>query len=424
MRAAGEERAGRRALRRSWEPWRERGTFRLMRGNRRFSHLSLAVLISSIGDPLSLTVSLILLFTVTRSPLSIAAAYLCQIGSSLVVSSLLAPISDRMDRRRLAVRLEIARCLLVATLPLATHLSVFLVYPALFLLGAADAVVRPARQAAVPELVGEENVGVANGVLLAAMAVGQSMGFAIAGTLIGLLPDARVLYLGDAGTFGAAAVLTAAVGPMGGGAAATRLRGGLRRGLEVPGARPLLLVAGGAVLCVGMLNPALLPLAYKLSTHVPLTYGALNVAVVLGILGGSLLAGRLSAQRSLGAMAGSLWMFGATIAVVGTSTTTTVAAAAILLSGVANAGYAVTNLSALMRAATDRNRGTVMAARVAATQAGSVVGLGLGAVVTALAGARATFLLAALLLLSLAGWYSWLLHARRASRRRTQASPT
>ena len=67
------------------------------------------------------------------------------------------------------------------------------------------------------------------------------------------------------------------------------------------------------VLCVGMLNPALLPLAYKLSTHVPLTYGALNVAVVLGILGGSLLAGRLSAQRTLGAMAGSLWMFGATI---------------------------------------------------------------------------------------------------------------
>src|SRR5205823_144274 len=190
-----------------WEPWTKRGTFRLMRGNRRFNHLSLAVLVSSIGDPLSLTVSLILLFTATRSPLSIAAAYLCQIVSSLLVSGLLAPVSDRMDRRRLAVRLEIGRCLLVATLPLATHLSVLLVYPAVFLLGAADAVVRPARQAAVPELVGDANVGVANGVLLAAMAVGQSMGFAIAGTLIGLLPDPRVLYLGDAATFAAAAVL-------------------------------------------------------------------------------------------------------------------------------------------------------------------------------------------------------------------------
>src|SRR2546427_10118022 len=94
--ATGGKLAGRLALTRLTGPWMERGTFRLLRGNGRFTHLTLAVLVSSIGDPLSLTVSLILLFTATRSPLSIAAAYLCQVVSALLVSGLLAPVSDRV----------------------------------------------------------------------------------------------------------------------------------------------------------------------------------------------------------------------------------------------------------------------------------------------------------------------------------------
>ena len=77
-----------------------------------------------------------------------------------------------------------------------------------------------------------------------------------------------------------------------------------------------------------------------------------------------------------------------------------------------------------MRAATDRNRGTVMAARLAATQLGSVVGLGLGAAVTTLAGPRTTFLVAAGLLCALAGGYSRWLFASRPGRRPRVVSPT
>ena len=257
--------------------------------------------------------------------------------------------------------------------------------------------------------------------MLGAQAVAQSLGYAIAGTLIGILPDPRFLYVGDAATFAAAAVLIARVGPMGGGVVGTRIRGGLRRGLEVPGVSPLLLVAGGAVLCVGMLNPALLPLAYHLSRDGPLTYGVLQVALIVGILGGSLLAGRVGPGRTSAAMALSLWIFGATVALVGASTGAVMAAVPIFLSGVGNAGFAVTNLSALMRAATEENRGTVMAARVAATQAGSVIGLGVGALVTSVSGAGSTFLVAALLLCSLAGWFSWSLLSLRMRRRRKVA---
>src|SRR5439155_21457865 len=134
-------------------------------------------------------------------------------------------------------------------------------------------------------------------------------------------------------------------------------------------------------------------------------YGVLQIALILGVVGGSLVASRFSARRTTVALAGSLWVFAATTAAVGVSTASLLATASIFLSGVGNAGYAVTNLSALMRAATDRNRGTVMAARLAATQLGSVVGLGLGAAVTTLAGPKTTFLVAAGLLCALAEGY-------------------
>ena len=48
---------------RSTESETVRGALQMMRENRRFTSLTLAVLVSSVGDPLSLTVSLILLFT-------------------------------------------------------------------------------------------------------------------------------------------------------------------------------------------------------------------------------------------------------------------------------------------------------------------------------------------------------------------------
>src|SRR5207253_11416241 len=118
-------------------------------------------------------------------------------------------------------------------------------------------------------------------------------------------------------------------------------------GFGVPGPPPLLLVAGGAGVSVGMLNPAILPLAYSRSRNGPLAYGIIQIALISGVVAGSLLAGRISVPYTLIAMAGSLWAFGATVALVGASRTTGAAVAAFLLSGAGNAGYSVTNVSAL-----------------------------------------------------------------------------
>jgi Major Facilitator Superfamily len=210
----------------------------LLRRNRSLGRLVAAVLVSSVGDPLSLTVSLVLLFGATHSPLSIAAAYAAQMLAVLTVGLPLGALTDRADRRRLIVRLELARCLLVAVLPLLTRWSVFGLYPALYLLGVVEALVQPARQAAVPRLVADGQLGRANAALLGAMTLGQALGFAVAGIALARLHDPRPLYLIDAATFAAAALLVATLTNLGGGVRTVRLRGGFARAWVIPPPAP------------------------------------------------------------------------------------------------------------------------------------------------------------------------------------------
>jgi hypothetical protein len=61
--------------------------------------------------------------------------------AGLLVDSGIGSLADRLDRRRLATRLDLARCLLVATMPIATSVSVLQVLPCLALLGGMEALI-------------------------------------------------------------------------------------------------------------------------------------------------------------------------------------------------------------------------------------------------------------------------------------------
>jgi MFS family permease len=355
------------------------------------ARLSAAVLISSVGDPLTLTVSLVLLYQATRSPMAVALAFGIQLLAALSVGWLIGAVADRLDRRRLIVRLEIVRFLVVLSLPLLAGFSVFLLYPALFVLGAIEALVVPSRQAAVPQLVTREEVGPANAALLTATMLAQAVGFAVAGLGLANLQDPRVLYLADAASFAVAALIVSSLGDLGGGIATARLKGGVRRAWAVPGVAPLLGVAAATVCVIGMLNTALLPAAYMFSTKGASAYPILEVCLIAGAVMGSLIAGRISSHLRVPALAISLWVFAVSITGVGLSSGLWPATLALALSGLANAVYSVTNTSALMDAASSANRGTVMSARFTVTQAGKAVGLCVGGLVTVWLGARTSF---------------------------------
>ncbi|MDQ6898131.1 MAG: MFS transporter [Candidatus Dormibacteraeota bacterium] len=343
------------------------------------ARLAAAVLVSSIGDPFSQVVSLVLLYQATRAPLAIAAAYGAEMLGVLTVGGLLGAAADRVDRRRLIVGLEAIRFLVVASLPLVTSLSVFLLYPVLFLLASIETLVQPSRQAALPELVTPSEVSAGNALLMTAMTVAQAAGFAFAGTALSRLSDPRPLYLIDALSFALASLLIASLGNLGGGIVATKLRGGVGRAWMVPGVRPLLIIATATVLFVGMLNPTLLPVAYALSSNGPTAYTLLEVCLISGGLVGSLAIGRIGRRQGALIQVVALWMFGAGVLAVGVSHSFLLASFAVALSGAGNAIYSVTNTSALMETATSRNRGTVMSARFTVTRTSMALGLAAGA---------------------------------------------
>jgi MFS family permease len=370
------------------------------------ARLAAAVLVSSVGDPFSQAVSLVLLYQATRAPLAIAAAFGAEMLGVLTVGGLIGAAADRVDRRRLIVRLEAIRFLIVASLPVVTSISVFLLYPSLFLLASIQALVQPSRQAAVPELVGAGDVGPANALLMTAVTVAQAAGFAMAGAALAHVSDPRPLYLVDAFTFAAAAVLIATLKGMGGGLVTTKLRGGVRRAWTFPGVRPLLVVAGATSLFIGMLNPAILPAAYALSSNGPTAFTLLQVCLIGGGLVGSVAAGRIGRDRRLKAMVIALWVFAMGVFAVGVSPSFLPAGMAVAISGVGNAVYSVTNNSALMEAAVTTNRGTVMSARFTVTQATNALGLAAGAATIAWLGPLRAFASFGLGLLLAAGVYT------------------
>ncbi len=368
-----------------------RGPFGLIRRNSRMARLTAAVFISSAGDPFSQAVSLVLLYQATRAPLAIAAAYGAEMLGVLTVGVLIGAVADRIDRRRLIVWLEASRFVIVASLALVTSISVFFLYPAFFLLASIEALVQPSRQAAVSEVVSESEVNAANALLMTAVTMAQATGFALAGMGLAHVANPRLLYVVDAVTFAAASTLIATLNGLGGGVVTARLRGGVLRVWTLRGVRPLLVVAGGTVLFVGMLNPSLLPAAYALSSSGPTAFTVLEVCLITGAFLGSLLASRVKRSNRIKAQAISLWIFSAGVFSVGVSPSLSFAAVAVAISGVGNAVYSVTNTGALMDAAVSTNRGTVMSARFTVTRATMALGLAIGAAANSLLGPLRAF---------------------------------
>lgn len=133
----------------------------------------------------------------------------------------------------------------------------------------------------------------------------------------------------------------------------------------------MLLVVGGLVFFVDMLNPSLLPLAYNLSPkNGPSVYSLLELCQISGLPADSTVAGRIGARLRLPAPAGAIFVFGVSFLAIAFGTA--LAPTAISLS---RAGNAVMNQTALLEAANNSlAHRTVMAARYAPAQAGKALG--------------------------------------------------
>jgi putative nucleotidyltransferase with HDIG domain len=367
-------------------------TLRVLRANPGFSSLIAAIGISSLGDPLTQVASLISIYVQTRDPRFVALGFIVQAFATIVVTSVAGGIADRLPRRGLVVGLELTRAALLLATPFLIALSWWLIVPILFLLSSVNAVVQPARQAAVPNLVPLGQVGKANAMVAATTMLASAVGFGLAAGILSRFPSSiNILFICDAMTFALAAVIILGIPNLGGGSMATSVAGALRRSWSFPNARPHLVISTLAAFLIPISLPALLALAYQVSSAGGQTYSGLELVSSIGIFVGSLVVSRFGAIGSMRTVGAGLLLTGAFSIAIGLSPTLPIVVLALLIASIGNPVYAVANQTALIEAADPSSRGSVMATRFGLAQTAGIVGMALGGLITRQFGAAAAY---------------------------------
>ncbi len=367
-------------------------SLRVLRANPAFSSLTTAIAISSLGDPLTQVATLVAIFAMTRDARAVALGFIAQAFGTIVMSGLLGGVADKFSRRTLVVTLELTRAailvgaaMLVATPGLLANGRWWLIIPILFALASINAVVQPARQAAIPGLVPAGQVGKAYAIVAATSMVAGAVGFAVAGAILASFQSTTILFIADAVTFALAAVIVLGIPSLGGGAATAPVSGALKRTWSIVAARPYLVISTMAAFLIPMSLPALLALAYSLfPSSGGQTYSTLEVVLSVGIFAGSIAVGRFGAIGSMRTVGAGLLLCGIFSVAIAFSHSFYVIAVLLFVASIGNPIYTVANQTALIEAADPSNRGSVMATRFGLAQTAGIVGMAAGGLIASI----------------------------------------
>lgn len=358
---------------------------RVLRSNPGFSSLIAAIGISSLGDPLTQVASLISIYVKTgHDARLVALGFIVQALATILVTSLAGGLADRLPRRGLVVTLELARAAGLIATPMLIGWDWRLIVPILFVLSSINAIVQPAKQAAVPNLVPAGQVGKANAMVAATSMLAGAVGFGVAAAVLSTFPSQiNALFLGDAMTFVLGALIILGIPTLGGGAISSSVSGALRRSWAVLDARPHFAVSTLAAFLIPMSFPALLALAYKLAPAAGgETYSTLELVSAIGVFAGSLAVSRLGVIGSMRTVGAGLLLTGAFSVAMAMTQDVWLVAIAFFIASVGNPIYTVANQTALIETADPTNRASIMATRFGLAQTAGIVGMAVGGLIT------------------------------------------
>jgi MFS family permease len=382
----------------------QRGVLRLLWSRPRFGRLLLGTTISSLGDPMTTVASLVSVYAITHDPRAVAGTYIAKAVATILISGAAGALPDRVKRAPLIVTLELLRAALLISTPFILMVGinsaptsssrVWFIYPILFVLAAVNAVVEPARQAALPELVEPREIGPANAGLSAAGMIAGAAGYGVAGLVIWFTGSPFWLFVADGLTFVLAGVLILGLGDLGGGVKRAGIWSGLSRTWAVTRARTHLLVAGAGAFFIGMSLPSLITLAYWFahnSKDGPRIYTLLEVMLATGIVIGSVVVGRMRNIGTMRTVSQGLLLTGVLSLGIAVSPWIWLVAVFLLVASAGNPIYSVGNVTALMEASDSTNRGTIMSSRFAITQLTVIAGAAVGGFLCQIYGGQTTY---------------------------------
>jgi len=364
---------------------------RVVRSNPGFGNLITAIGISSLGDPLTQVATLVSIYAATHDPRFVALGFISQALGTILMSTVLGGVADRLPRRGLVVGLELLRAGILVGTPFAMmgH-RWWLIIPILFCLAAINGIVQPAKQAAIPSLVPPSQVGKANAIVAATTMLMGAIGFALAGGIFAVFQTTDPLFIVDGATFALAAAILVGIPNLGGGLIKTSVSGALRRSWAIVSVRPHLVIGALASFLLPISFPALLALAYQVTPKQGgQTYSLLELVLSLGIFVGSLVVSRFGSIGTMRTVGAGLFLTGVFSLVIAMNASLPMMnpammwiAIALFIASIGNPIYAVANQTAVLEAADSSNRGSVMATRFGLVQTASIVGTAAGGFIT------------------------------------------
>jgi MFS family permease len=264
--------------------------------------------VSALGDAISFTALPLIVLLLTGSGVALGIVGVLTTLPDLIFGLPAGALADRWDRRRMMLYADLGRAALTALVPLSfllgldTFIVILLVTAPINLM---RVLFMAAFTAAVPDLVGRDRIGRANGVIEGLFSLSFVVGPAVAGLLVGTIGPGATLAI-DAATFLFSALALAAIHrPMkarrDAGAAPTRITADIAEGVRfILGHRTLRI----AIAFWGLIGVASAPLVPAVIFYLTIdrgqpesVVGAVLSAYGVGWFLGAVLAARLVKRR-------------------------------------------------------------------------------------------------------------------------------
>ena len=159
--------------------------------------------ISTLGGSFTGFALPLLIFKLTGSPLNLALTVITSVVPYMCFGLVIGAWVDRTNRKRLMIVTDVARALVIASIPCAAVLglfSVWWIYAASFINSTLTICFDAANFAAVPSLVDRDDLVAANGYIQASYSLARVIGPLLAGLLVALV-SLPILLLVDASSF-------------------------------------------------------------------------------------------------------------------------------------------------------------------------------------------------------------------------------
>jgi ENTS family enterobactin (siderophore) exporter len=385
--------------------------------------LAVARLISIAGGAAAYTALMFTVYRLTRSPTWLSATLFLTFGVSGFIAPLGGALGDRFDRRKVMIVSDLLGVACFGAMAFATD-DAWLLLGIAFVSAIVEAPFWSASGAAIPNLVNEEQLSWANGLVSLGRNAGIMVGPALGGMLVATIGPAWVFAL-NAATFGVSAVLVATVrGRFSGDRSEEHEHKGLRAGFVFIARdrvlRTMVLAWVALVLGMGMVMVADVPLV-ELFHAGSIGYGLLitcwGAGSVLGSLGGRW----LNEEKEPKALFLGTLLVAFTTAAIAVSPWFLPILAMALLSGVGDAVVLVAEQGIQQRRTPDAVRSRVMSASDAIVTVSYAASLGLAGVTLRAVGPQHVYAIGGLTALIGAAVLMPVLRSARAAKERTGA---